>query len=283
MACTICGEAAHEVAACPKAPAPDSADKLLSLLDRAANRAAEATREAIETSRVAALSPPASAPEPPAPGPDPGKELRKRAEELINAGRAGEALELIQQTTFGPQSAALATLARSVGQTNVNELRRVYGQKFTKREAAFNSTVRQYNAETALADPKVVEQLWNITIANDPTYVKEEVDERLKAADEERRAQIASMPPPLSPIEESLALPDTMKALAKKHLDEDDKERVWQLQQIAAYGLTLEQYLRQADKAGDPESTYGIGVGKWRRDIWTQIGGKSRPVPTRAA
>lgn len=286
MACTHCSAPDHEVDACPTAPKPTAADNLLALLDQSAKRAADATAEAITAARAdapAAPDPPPAAPPAPPAAPDRTAAFNAEVEKLINQGKAGEAMELIQKSTLGPQSAAIAQIAAGLGQTNVNDLERKYGEKFTKRRAAFDAVVKEYGAEGSLSDPRVVEQLWGITYGRDPSYVEDEVKSRLDAANAERQQQIANAPPPLSPIEESLTLPDAMKDLAKEFLDEDPEERAWQIQQINAYGLSTEQYLRQAAKSGDPASTYGIGVGKWRRDIWTKIGGKSRPEPTPAA
>lgn len=255
----------------PEPNAPDPAvDKLIAALDAAAKRAVDSAR---------LTAPPAPAPTY-APAPiDPAIEAAREAELAdleadFNKGEGRKALKKIQDRTLGPISDNIKQLARANAESNVQRLRDRFGEKFTKREALFRAHQREYGvADEQLADPKILDQLWKVTYSNDPTYVEEEVDARLKAADDERLRKAAEAPPPsLSPITDLISVPDDIKEQAKSHFSEDAAARSWEIAQLASYGISPEQFIRQSRKNNDPEYTTSVGAGPYAKKLWTEIG-----------
>jgi hypothetical protein len=263
-----------------------TADKLANLINTVAEKSARATAEAM---LPAAEDPTTTTSEADR---QRAEDYYKSAEERIAEGKAGEVIKELQEQTLGPQAEATREIARSVGESNVDRLRDKFGEKFTKREPLFRSLQRKYKiTDEQLAKKEVTDQLWKMTQIEDPKFMEEEVEDRMKRAEEDRRRKLADTPPALAPVTAALVedTRDEYKELAKDFLADDDETFSYQVGQIHAYFGDLdipdpvEAYLRQARKRTDPTECYGVGRGKMFRPIWIKAGGKSRVTRKKAS
>lgn len=255
-------------------PTPDPNDQIAKLIE-AMNRAAE-PRPA-----VAPVADP-----PPAPAPAPGLSetaIAEKVNELLSQGQGGEAYKFLSQHAIGPQMAAMVKpIYSAMGQQNLNNLRSQYGAKFTKREPLFQQKMREFNMTIEhLADPKAADYVWRLTYTEDPTFAKEEADERLATAKAAWEAEQAAktgpvvpaslMPPSISIAPEAK---DDFEATVSEGLDPKQKAEVLEYlgDKLELYGVSPEEYLKQVKKADDPRATEHIGAGPFKKRMFTLIG-----------
>jgi len=217
---------------------------------------------------------PAPSPATPAPAPTASDTLSVEFERLMNEGKAADALALVRDRAFAPQQAQLLTLARSMGEQNVTALRTQFGDKFTKREKKFREAQKKFGVSPEqLADPAIVEQLWQVTYSSDPSYVEEEVESRMKAAETARQAAASTAVPGFSPIPSDVlgAIPESEREKVEKLLP-DGVDVSYIRRQLDAYGVSWTAYLKQlAIERDETDPEEWVGSGKIRRRIFNPL------------
>jgi hypothetical protein len=208
------------------------------------------------------------------------KETTDKAQQLFDENKGGEVVRDFIEKGLDPIMAAQREDRAAMGKSNVANLRRTYGKKFTSREAIFQKVMKDYGLSYAeLFDPEVAEKVWKATLIEDhDAYMKEEMDERAAAETRTRKEESErNPPPPVSPIMARIAVEDTEKDLAERHFDDDPEGREWELKQVRKYnrGKTEKEavgnYLKQARKSEDPRFTESVGAGSRKVNICTAI------------
>lgn len=268
MACTRCGAAEHEVAACPKPAEPDKVDQLIARMTDLMQRANQPKPE---------LEPE------PAPAPVPGmteEQISAKFEELVNQGKSGEAYKFVRDNAINPQMRSMyEPLLATMGQQAVQRLSDKFGDKFAKREDKFKKLQKEYGiSDAALANPKTLDDLWLMTCAKDPTYKEEEYQSRLDQAKQEwenENKKHLIRPAGLGPAPVSVRA--ELKDDAERYLtfDEDPvrnaKLRTYLDRQLTRYGVSHEEWLEQRKIEEDPNMVEKFGEGPFSKRTWTRI------------
>jgi len=241
------------------APDPDSIERLIAAI------------RGVQPAPSAVAAPPTAADD----------EVAKKFEDLINSGHAADAWKLARQAAFIPQQEQMRALARQAASLNIEGLRSRYGDKFKKREDRFRAKQKEFGiAEESLAEPKMAHDLFMVVLGEDhETFVKEETDSRMAAAEAERKQKEAASPPPsLAPLNAILSEspePDRArveKVLKSHGLDDPETLAYARRQVVDVFGIPWMAYIHQLEKEDDPRYTSLHGVGPFRRRSWTMIG-----------
>ncbi len=262
MLCEKCKTEHAPDAACP----PSEVDRLI------------AAMRSMHT--PASPTPPADPDPPSAPLPTGPTEAEVAAkfEELAASGRYAEAFSYASQKAIAPaMRAMMQPVLRTQAEQNFASYRQRFGDKFTKRESLLHSQMRKYNVPMeAMSDLKTFDDLWKLTCAHDPTYEKEEADSRIAAARTEWEREQAAKTPPASLAPSSRPASATAKqADIEKFVPADTVDFLYR--QLDSYPVTEEQYLAQRAKEADPRAVESVGVGPFRKIMWTLTGPVDRP------